>query len=230
MLDIKWIRENADAFDAGLARRGLPAESLMLLALDQTRRDALSAAQEMQARRNALSKEIGQRKSRGEDAAGILAEVARYKDEQASVESRAAAADEELQGALAVIPNMPAPDVPDGRNETANREIRSWGEPPAFDFPPKEHFELGETLGMMDFERAGKISGARFVILTGALARLERALASFMLDLHTKEFGYTEVNPPAFVRDDAMFGTGQLPKFTGDLFETSKEILDQRSG
>ena len=221
MLDIKWIRENADAFDAGLARRGLPADAARLVALDQARRDALTAAQEIQARRNALSKQIGQRKGRGEDASDVMAEVARCKQEQADLEAGAAAADAELQQALALIPNLPAADVPEGRDESANVEVRRWGEPRQFDFAPKEHFELGEALGLMDFERAGKLSGARFVVLLGALARLERALAAFMLDLHTGERGYTEVNPPAMVRDEPMFGTGQLPKFAEDLFRTT---------
>jgi seryl-tRNA synthetase len=204
-----------------MERRGLPPESDRLLALDQARRDALTAAQEIQARRNALSRAIGQRKERGEDAADILAEVARCKQTQAELEIQAASAEAELQQALALIPNLPADDVPDGRDESANVELRRWGAPPTFGFPAQEHFELGETLGMMDFERAGKLSGTRFVVLTGALARLERALASFMLDLHTVEFGYTEVNPPALVRDAALFGTGQLPKFGEDLFRTT---------
>jgi seryl-tRNA synthetase len=221
VLDIRWIRENPEAFDAALARRGLPPESDRLLALDQARREALSAAQELQARRNALSTEIGHRKRRREDASDILAEVARCKQEQAVLEKRAAFAEADLQQALEAIPNLPADDVPVGRDESANVELRRQGESPAFDFPPKEHFELGEALGMMDFERAGRLSGARFVVLTAALARLERALATFMLELHTGEFGYTEVAPPALVRDYALFGTGQLPKFGEDLFRTT---------
>jgi seryl-tRNA synthetase len=221
VLDIKWIRDNPRAFDAAMERRGLPPDSDRLLALDRARRDALTAAQEIQARRNALSRAIGQRKERGEDAGDILAEVARCKQTQAELEIQAASAEAELQQALALIPNLPADDVPDGRDESANVELRRWGAPPTFGFPAQEHFELGETLGMMDFERAGKLSGTRFVVLTGALARLERALASFMLDLHTVEFGYTEVNPPALVRDAALFGTGQLPKFGEDLFRTT---------
>ena len=221
MHDIRWIRENAEAFDGSLARRGLPPAADRLLTLDRARRDALTAAQEMQARRNALSKQIGQRKARGEDASDILEEVARFKQEQADLEARAGAMDAELQAALAEVPNMPAEDVPDGPDESANIELRRRGQPRPFEFPAREHFELGDALGMMDFERAGKLSGARFVVLTGALARLERALASFMLDLHTAEFGYTEVNPPALVRDEALFGTGQLPKFAEDQFRTT---------
>src|SRR5512144_775500 len=226
MLDIRWIRENADGFDAALARRGLPPDAERVLTFDEARREALTAAQELQARRNALSREIGQRKSRREDASAMLAEVARCKQSQADLEARAGAAESELRQALAQIPNLPAADVPDGRDESANIELRRRGEPRAFNFPAKEHFEIGEALRMMDFERAGKLSGSRFVVLTGALARLERALASFMLDLHTEEFGYTEVNPPALVRDAAMFGTGQLPKFASDLFRTEK--VDQQ--
>ena len=221
MLDIRWIRENPEAFDAALARRGLPPDAARVLAYDQARRDALTAAQEIQARRNALSKEIGRRKGRGEDASTILAEVARCKEQQAELEARAAAADVELRTALAQIPNLPAYDVPVGRDESANIELRRWGEPPAFDFQPREHFTLGEALGMMDFKRAGRLSGTQFVVLTSVLARLERALAAFMLDLHTGEFGYTEVDPPALVRDGALFGTGQLPKFGCDLFRTT---------
>lgn len=221
MLDIKWIRENAAACDAGLMRRGLPPESDRLLALDEARRDALSTAQEMQARRNTLSKEIGRRRGRGENATDLLAEVTRCKDEQAALDAAAAAADARLQETLAAIPNLPAADVPDGPDETANREIRRWGTPREFPFAPKEHFEISGIAGAMDFERAAKLSGARFVILFGPLARLERALANFMLDLHTRSFGYVEVNPPALVNDQAMFGTGQLPKFGEDLFRTT---------
>jgi seryl-tRNA synthetase len=221
VLDIKWIRDDPRAFDAALARRGLPPESDRLLALDRARREALTAAQKIQARRNALSREIGQRKGRGEDASDILVEVARCKEQEADLEARVVAAEAELQKALAQIPNLPADDVPDGLDESANLELRRWGEPRTFHFQPSEHFQIGEALGLMDFRRASKLSGARFVVLWGAFARLERALANFMLDLHTKEFGYKEISPPALVRDEAMFGTGQLPKFGEDLFRTT---------
>ena len=221
MLDIKWIRENPEAFDAGLGRRGLAAASGRLMEMDNARREAIALAQEIQARRNRLSKEIGILKGRGDDAAEVIAEVGRSKQQQGEAEERARAAEKELEDVLAAIPNLPADDVPDGPDESANVEVRRWGEPPALDFPAREHFAIGEALGMMDFERAGKLSGARFVVLRGALARMERALASFMLDLHTGEFGYTEVNPPALVRDEALFGTGQLPKFGDDLFRTT---------
>lgn len=221
MLDIKWIRENAEAFDAALARRGLPPESSPLLQLDQARREALTAAQEIQARRNALAKEIGRRKGRGEDAEDLLAAVGRCKDEQADLEARAAAADSDLRQALAQIPNVPACDVPDGRDETANVELRPWGRPRAFDFRAREHFEIGEAAGLMDFQSAAKLSGARFVVLRGSMARLERALANFMLDVHTGAFGYVETNPPALVNAETLFGTGQLPKFSEDNFQTT---------
>ncbi len=220
MLDIKRVRDDPEAFDAALARRGLDPCAAALLALDDRRREALTEAQAIQAERNRLSKDIGERKRRGEPADDILAAVARSKDHQAEAEDRARQADSQLEATLAMMPNLPAGDVPDGADEEANVEVRRWGVPPVFDFPPKDHAALGEGLGLMDFERAAKLSGARFVVLSGALARLERALAAFMLDLHTGHFGYTEVNPPALVRDTALFGTGQLPKFAGDLFRT----------
>ncbi|MGZ9034641.1 MAG: serine--tRNA ligase [Rhodospirillales bacterium] len=221
MHDIKWIRDNAGVFDAGLSRRGLQPQSPALFALDARRREALAAAQAIQAERKELSRAIGQRKGRGEDAGELLERVSESKAAQAGAEEQARDAEAELEAALAALPNLPAADVPDGADETANVEIRRWGTPRAFDFRPKEHFELGEGLGLMDFDRAARLSGARFVVLTGALARLERALAAFMLDLHTSSFGYTEVNPPALVRDEAVFGTGQLPKFGEDLFRTT---------
>ncbi|TVR99386.1 MAG: serine--tRNA ligase [Rhodospirillales bacterium] len=223
MFDIRWVRENPEAFDAGLRRRGLTAASTALTALDQGRREALAEAQRIQAERNRVAKEIGARKRAGRDAADLLAAVAASKDAEAAAESRAAQAEHDLEQALAVIPNLPAVDVPDGPDETANIEVRRWGEAPQFAFQPREHFDIGEGLGLMDFAAAAKLSGARFVVLKGALARLERALASFMLDLHTAEFGYTEVNPPALVRDHVLFGTGQLPKFGDDLFHTTDD-------
>ena len=220
MFDIKWIRENAEAFDAGLRRRGRDPAAAEVIALDAARREAQTLAQDVQARRNKLAKEIGAAKAKGEDATALIAEVSRSKADEAAAAEKARVATAELDAALAVLPNLPGDDVPDGADETANREVRRWGEPPAFDFEPREHFEIGEALGMMDFEGAARMSGARFVVLTGALARMERALASFMLDLHTQEFGCTEVNPPGLVRDGAVFGTGQLPKFGADLFRT----------
>ncbi|MBI3452445.1 MAG: serine--tRNA ligase [Rhodospirillales bacterium] len=223
MHDIKAIRDNPQTFDAGLKRRGLAAASPALLARDEKRRAAQTRMQEMLARRNEASKEIGQRKAKKQDAADLMAEVARLKNHLAEAEAAEKAAVAELEAALAVIPNLPAADVPDGADADANVEIRKWGEPAKFAFAVKDHVDLGEKLGQMDFARAAKLSGARFVVLTGALARLERALGQFMLDLHTAEFGYTEANPPMLVRGATMYGVAQLPKFAEDLFHTDND-------
>ena len=223
MFDLKWIRDNSAAFDAGLKARGVGPTAARVIALDEKRREALTAAQEIQARRNKLSKEIGIAKTKGEDVRGMIRAVSAEEELQAEAEERvrqlAAGLDELLEG----LPNLAADDVPVGEDASANVVLRTVGVRPEFDFTPKEHFEIGAGLGQMDFERAAKMSGARFVVLTGALARLERALAQFMLDLHTTEFGYTEVSPPLLVRDDAVFGTGQLPKFGADLFRTTDD-------
>ena len=223
MFDIKWIRDNPREFDAGLTRRGLSPQAAEIVALDAERRKAVTAAQDIQSRRNALSKEIGAAKSKGDDAAGLIEKVASEKELQATAERQAASLSKELDDVLAGIPNLADTDVPDGADDTANVEIRSFGEKPAFDFTPKEHFDIGEGLGGMDFEGAARLSGSRFVVLKGALARLSRALGAFMLDLQTNEFGYTEVIPPLLVRDDALFGTGQLPKFAEDQFRTTDD-------
>ncbi len=223
MFDIKWIRDNPRDFDAGLSRRGLSPQAAGIVALDAERRKAVTAAQDIQSRRNALSKEIGAAKSRGEDAAGLIAKVASEKELQATAERQAARLSKELDEVLSGIPNLADSDVPDGVDDTANLEIRSFGEKPAFDFTPEEHFDIGEGLGLMDFEGAARMSGSRFVVLKGALARLSRALGTFMIDLQTGEFGYTEVIPPLLVRDAALFGTGQLPKFAEDLFRTTDD-------
>ncbi len=223
MFDIRWIRENPEAFDNGLARRGIDPCSAEILALDAKRRAALTAVQDFQTRRNQISKEIGQRKAKGADAAELLAQVAGDKDAQGRLEHEGAALSQELDAMLAGIPNLPADDVPDGADESANVELRQVGDIPKFGFEAKEHAAIGEGLGMMDFERATKISGSRFVVLTGPLARLERALGAFMLDLQTGEFGYKEVSVPLLVRDDALYGTGQLPKFAEDLFRTTAD-------
>ena len=220
MLDIKWIRENQDAFVKGLTDRGSPEprETLnQILSLDEQRRGTIQKLQEAQARRNAASKEIGQAKAGKDEASAkrLMDEVAALKATIQQGEADEKRLDDELRALLAAIPNVPAADVPVG-DETANKELRKVGTPPKFDFQPKQHFELGEALGLMDFETAAKLSGSRFVVLKGALARLERALSQFMLDLHTSEHGYTEINPPLLVRDDAMFGTAQLPKFGED--------------
>ena len=222
MHDLKFIRENPQAFDDGLKTRFLEPVSSELLVLDEERRGLLTRLQDAQARRNAASKEIGKAKATGDDAAAqkLIDEVAQLKDEIQKGEEQERQLDEKLEAALAGIPNIPFDDVPVGKDEAANVEVRRVGEPRRFSFAPKEHFELGEQLGFMDFDAAAKMSGARFVALKGPLARLERALAHFMLDLHTQEFGYTEVSPPLLVRDEAVYGTAQLPKFSEDLFRT----------
>ncbi|WP_419796669.1 MAG: serine--tRNA ligase [Terasakiella sp.] len=222
MFDIKWIRDNPDQFDTGLERRGQEAQAEGLIALDTERRDILTRAQEVQAERNKLSKEIGLAKREGRDASDIMEQVSQSKNLQAELEEQAKAKEAELENALMSLPNLPYDDVPDGKDEDDNVEVRKWGDVPSFDFEAKEHFDIGEKLGLMDFETAAKLSGSRFVLLSGALARMERALASYMLDLHTMQHGFTEVNPPALVKDAALYGTGQLPKFSEDLFRTEE--------
>ena len=221
MFDLKWIREEPDAFDRGLARRGLQPAAAGILALDREWREAQTGAEQLQAERNKLSKEIGVAKAQKRDASDLLQQVAIGKERQAQLEARAAELREKIDAALAALPNTPADDVPDGLDESHNRLVRQHGVPPDFAFTPKDHAAIGEALGEMDFARAGKLSGARFVVLSGALARLERALGQFMLDLHTSEFGYREVSPPLLVRDETMFGTTQLPKFAEDQFRTT---------
>ena len=224
MHDIRFIREQPDAFDSGLKQRGMAPLAAQALEIDKRRREAVTRAQELQTRRNELSKQIGQKKSKGEDASAEMAEVARSKDEQAEAEAAGKAASDELDEFLASLPNLPADGVPQGKDESENKEVRKVGEPRKFNFTAKDHVALGTALGMMDMETAAKMSGARFVILSGALARLERALGAFMLDLHTQTNGYTEVSPPVLVRDNALFGTGQLPKFAEDLFRTEQDM------
>src|SRR5215813_14090594 len=227
MHDIRAIRDNPDAFDHALARRGLPAESKHLLALDERRRAAIAKAEQAQARRNAASKEIGIAKKNKDEAAAaqLMAEVAELKGAIPAMEADEKAAGFELDAALAQIPNLPLADVPDGTDEHGNVEHHKFGARRDYPFPTKQHFDLGEALGHMDFETAAKLSGARFVVLKKGLARLERALGQFMLDLHTTEHGYIEVNPPLLVRDDVMFGTAQLPKFETDQFWALKGEL-----
>ncbi|ALG71503.1 serine--tRNA ligase [Azospirillum thiophilum] len=220
MHDLRAIRENPEAFDRGLGRRGLAPMSSSLLDLDGRRRAAQTQMQEMQARRNEAAKEIGLAKREGRDAQPILDEMAALKDRLPQVEEEERALGAELDTLLAGVPNIPADDVPDGPDESANVEVRRWGTPPDI-ANPKQHYELGEALGLMDFEAAARMSGARFTVLKGGLARLERALADFMLDIHTGEHGFTEIAPPLMVRDNALFGTGQLPKFEEDLFKTT---------
>jgi seryl-tRNA synthetase len=224
MHDIKLIRDDPAAFDNGLKRRGLPPQSAEVLKRDAELRALLTRLQTAQARRNEASKLIGQAKAKKDEAQAqaLMAEVAGLKDEIQKDEEQQRELEAAVGKLLEVIPNIPASDVPDGADETFNREIRRIGSKPGMNFRPKEHFDLGEKLGQMDFEAAARMSGARFVVLKKGLARLERAIAQFMLDLHTEHFGYTEVSPPYLVRSDAAFGTGQLPKFFDDLFRALK--------
>jgi seryl-tRNA synthetase len=227
MHDIKWIRENPEAFDVALKRRGLAPESPRLMALDERRRAIIGKLEQAQARRNAVSKDIGVAKKTKDEAAAakLMAEVAALKDSIPAMEAEEKAASKQLDDALAWIPNLPLPDVPDGSDEHGNVEHHRFGAKRDYAAPPKQHFDLGEALGQMDFETAAKLSGARFVVLKKGLARLERALGQFMLDLHTTEHGYTEINPPILVRDDVMYGTAQLPKFEEDQFWAVKGEL-----
>ena len=220
MHDIKWIRDNPDAFDQGLARRGLPGEAKRLIEIDERRRAAIQKAEAALARRNAASREIGAAKKSNEEAAAqaLMAEVARLKAEIPALEAEEKKLSRALDDALAQIPNLPLPEVPDGKDPSGNVEHHRFGAKRDYGFAPQQHFDLGEDLGQMDFETAAKLSGARFVVLKRGLARLERGLGQFMLDVHTTEHGYTEVAPPLLVRDEVMFGTAQLPKFENDQF------------
>ncbi len=239
MLDINWIRANTAAADAALAtRRNVPFSASDLVAMDDRRRAVITRLEEAQAARNAFSRQIGQAKAQKDEAkaADLMAQVAHLKEAIQQGEDERRTVEDALRDALAVMPNLPAADVPAGEDESANVEYfgpngnaataaKARPPRPVFDFSPKEHFETGEALGMMDFEAAAKLSGARFVVLKSQLARLERALGQFMLDLHITEHGYTEVQPPLLVRDEALFGTGQLPKFREDQFAAIKNIV-----
>jgi seryl-tRNA synthetase len=239
MHDLRWLRDHPAEFDRGLARRGLPPQTEQILALDRSWRAAETRVQEAQARRNRIAREIaaGKRAAEGTlftergieapvDAIARVEALSRqsteHKEAEAKAAEEAARLRAEIDAILAGLPNLPAEEVPDGPDETANKVVRVYGEPPHFDFAPLPHEAIGERLGLMDFSRAGKLSGSRFVVLRGALARLERALGQFMLDLHTTEFGYTEISPPLLVRKETVFGTGQLPKLEEDLFRTTE--------
>ncbi len=223
MLDIKWIRENPEALDAALAKRGAEPLSESLIALDEKRRSAVQKVQDMQSRRNTASKEIGaaMAQKNSELAEKLKAEVADLKVLMPAAEEDDRTLTEALNDALSRIPNVPHDDVPVGKDESDNVVTRVTGDKPRWNHAPKEHFEIGEALGYMDFDTAAKLSGSRFTVLTGPLARLERALGQFMIDLHTSEHGYTEVSSPLMVRAEALFGTGNLPKFEEDLFKTT---------
>ncbi len=226
MHDIKLIRDNPQAFDAGLKARGLEPQSAALIALDERRRKVIADLQAMQERRNAASKEIGAAMGRKDMAAAdaLKAEVAGLKDRLASGEAEQREVEAAIRAALETIPNIPAADVPPGADEHGNVEYRRHGAKPTANHLGRQHFEIGEAMGLMDFEAASKMSGARFTVLRGQLARLERALGQFMIDLHTVEHGYTEVSPPLLVKADAVYGVAQLPKFEEDLFRTTNDF------
>ena len=223
MHDIRAIRENPEAFDALMARRGLSAMSSEILAIDSARRAKITAAEEAQAARNAASKDVGKAKAAGDEAEfeRLRQLVSDKKEEIARLEEEARAEDARLSEILMGLPNGPLDSVPDGTDESANVELHKWGTPRGLNFAPKEHWELGEAMGLMDFETAAKLSGSRFMVLSGALIRLHRALAQFMLDTHVDENGLTEVWAPVLVREEAMIGTGQLPKFAEDSYQTT---------
>ena len=224
MYDLRWIRENPEAFDAGLAARGLHPLATEILARDASARAKRTALQKIQNKRNALSKQIGVAKSNDEDADNLIAEVGQLKGAMQQEEEAEREQMQALRDILVGLPNWPEEGVPVGEDEEANVVVCSHGDPTDFDFEPKEHFEIGEALGLMDFEAASKLSGARFVVLRGELARLERALSAAMLDIHTQEFGYEETSVPLLVKEHTAFGTGNLPKFEEDLFKTTNDF------
>lgn len=218
MLDPRLLRTQLDDVARQLARRGFEFDTHRIKALEERRKAVQIAVQELQQSRNALAKKIGQAKASGADASALLAQAAEIPNALKRNEAELASIQTELEDYLLGVPNVPHASVPDGRAESDNQEVRRWGQPPRFDFRPKDHVDVGAALGMLDFESAAKISGARFVVMRGALARLQRALIQFMLDLHTREHGYTEVYVPYLVNATSLRGTGQLPKFEEDLF------------
>lgn len=224
MFDVKWIRDHAEEFDLRRSKRGLAPLSAEILALDDKRRGEITLLQDLQNKRNALSQDIGKIKKQGGDAAALMAEVAALKDKMAEMEATTDQTQALLKEMVSGEPNLPADEVPAGKDEKDNKLHRMVGAPKNFSFSPMQHFDLGERLGMMSFEDAAKLSGTRFVVLKGALARLERALGQFMLDIHTTHFGYTEMAPPYLVKENALFGTGQLPKFRDDNFKTTTDL------
>ena len=221
MLDLKWIRDNPDALDVALARRGADPVAASVVELDKRHRGVKTELQTLQSRHNDISKQIGGVKAKGGDAQSLMDEVGAIKEKMSALEAEERRLAEAMREMLLVVPNVPHDAVPDGLDESGNVEVRRWGTQPLFQFPIKDHSDLGTALGSMDFEQAAVMSGARFVVLKGQLARLERAIAQFMLEIHTGENGYTEVNPPLLVRDAALIGTGQLPKFADEQFRTT---------
>ncbi len=226
MLDIQLLRNNIDAVSAGLSNRGYVLDTATFLTLESERKTLQTRTQDLQASRNSLSKQIGMLKGKGEDASAVLAEVAALKDELEANETRLGELLKAFDAFVATIPNLPQDSVPVGKSEADNVEVHRWGAPRSFDFPVKDHVDLGEALGQLDFATAAKIAGARFSLMKGPLARLHRAIAQFMLDVHTEEHGYTEIYAPYLVNADSMMGTGQLPKFEADLFKILRPEAD----
>ncbi|MEK7220125.1 MAG: serine--tRNA ligase, partial [candidate division NC10 bacterium] len=225
MLDARFVREHVGAVEKGLRDRGVTLDLQGFLVADAARRRLLSEVEQLKHRRNTVSEEVGQRKRQGRDAGELITEMRELGDRIKKLDEEVRRCDERIETFLLGVPNLPHPSVPVGRDSSANVEVRRWGEPRRFDFPAKPHWEIGEALGLLDFERAARMSQARFAVLIGLGARLERALINFMLDLHTKVHGYTEVYPPLLVNAAAMTGTGQLPKFADELFKTADESL-----
>ncbi|MAF30805.1 MAG: serine--tRNA ligase [Magnetococcales bacterium] len=223
MLDIKWIRENTDLLDQNMKMRGAEAVSSHILSMDEERREIMAKLQDLQSKRNKISKEVGIAKSKGEDASHLFEEMKNIGPEVKRLEEEERTLQAKLKDYVATLPNVLDPSVPEGKDEDDNQEVRKWGEPKTFDFEPQTHYDLGEKLGQLDFETAAKISGSRFSWSSGDLARLERALAMFMLDTHVEQNGFVEVNPPVLVTPNSMYGTGQLPKFGEDAFYTNDE-------
>jgi seryl-tRNA synthetase len=225
MLDLSFVRSNLELVEKKLRDRGQDPETLLgdFRALDQTRRERITESEQLQAQRNRLSEQVGKLKKAGEDASTVMEETKALKQRMDELAAAAAESEEQLRSILMRIPNLPLDDVPVGKSEQDNAEIKRWGDQPQFDFTPKPHWEIGEALGILDLERAAKISGARFAVYWAAGARLERALINFMLDIHTREHGYTEVLPPFMVNSKSLYGTGQLPKFAEDLFRCSDD-------
>lgn len=223
MLDIKWIRENPEALNRALKDRGHEGSAQPILSLDEARRHTIQAVQDMQNKRNHLAKQIGEAKRQGNDAETLMEEASLLREALSREEENLKSLEEQLKNILDTTPNIPSADVPLGKSEEDNQVVRVWGEVPTFPFTPKQHFDIGESMGWMNFEEGAKISGSRFVVLKGELARLERAIASFMLDVHTKDFGYLEVSPPYIVRSQAMYRSCQLPKFAEEAFVTTND-------
>jgi seryl-tRNA synthetase len=229
MLDLAFVRSNLELVEKKLRDRSQDPEALLgdFRSLDQNRRERITESEKLQAERNRLSAQVGQLKKSGQDATAVMEETRALKQRMDDLATAAAEAEDQLRAILMRIPNLPADDVPVGRSEEDNVEVKRAGDLPQFDFAPKPHWEIGEALGILDFERAAKISGARFAVYWGAGARLERALANFMLDIHIREYGYTEVLPPVIVNSQSLYGTGQLPKFEQDLFKVPRESFRQ---